>query len=176
MANVIIRNLYSPGLSTVTLSFYKTNLSIVFSPWVQEQGRQNKLNTKHFISTTISDENAAALYMLSKQISEGTQSDPVQYLIQCNKQTMLTFEYDTEKACLIIEKGAEKIFFEFPTHEYRIKEKGQIVTKVLQSGLIVFSETLGAYLSTVVADRHMDKHDKLYPTETQPQESAMKWR
>lgn len=159
MSNVYIRSIYAPGFSFITLSFFKTNLSISFTPWLSKDATgRSQYDTKKYVSTTINDENAATLYLLSKQITDGTLSNPVQYVIQCNKQAKLVFEYKPDpntgmKAYLTIEKGKDKILFEFPTSQYKAKENDQIVVKNIQSGLLVFTEALQAYLTAVGADR-----------------------
>jgi len=161
MNNVFIRNLYSHDYSFITLSFYKTNLSVRFTPWInQNQIGRSQYDAKKFIVTTISDESAASLYYLTKKITEGELNNPVQYLIECNNQTTLVFEYDAEKATFSIEKVREKIVFEFAVHQYQMKEEGQIVTKTIQSGLLAFSEVLQAYLTAVGADRQHEQQQE----------------
>ena len=108
--NVLIRNLYAPGFSFVTFSFYKTNLSISFTPWLgQNDVGISQYDTKNFLSTTINDESAASLYLLAKLILDGNQRTPLLYTIECNGQTKLTFEYRPDqnnqmRAYLSIEK------------------------------------------------------------------------
>ena len=158
MNNIYIRTLYSPGFSSVTLSFFKTKLSVGFSPWVsKDQTGRSRYDTKNFIAMTINDETAAALSFLAKQIIEGTLCNPVQYAIQGNKNTSRLFEFDGEKARLIIEKSKDMAAFEFIVHVYRTKEDGQLVTKIIQAGLLAFAEVLQAYLNAVGADRQPDK-------------------
>lgn len=157
MNSAYIRNLYSPGFSFITLSFYKTNLSVRFTPWInQNQTGRSQYDAKKFIVTTISDESAASLYYLAQKIAEGELNNPVQYVIECNNQITLVFEYDADKATLSIEKDREKIVFEFAVHQYRVKEDGRIVTKTIQSGLLAFAEVLQAYLTAVGADRQQE--------------------
>ena len=176
MNNIYIRAIYSPGFSYVTLSFFKTNLSVGFSPWVsKDQTGRNQYDTKKFVSTTINDEDVASLLWLSKQIIDGTLSNPIQYLIECNKYTSLLFTHDSDKTCLIIEKNKEKVVFEFPTHQYRVKEDGKIVTKTILSGLLVFSEALQAYLTAVGADRQQDKQTGTGFGASQVQGSSSVW-
>ena len=158
MNSAYIRNLYSPGFSFITLSFFKTNLSVRFTPWInQNQTGRSQYDAKKFIVTTISDESAASLYYLAKKIAEESLRDPVQYVIECNNKTTMVFEYDADKATLSIEKGREKIVFEFAVHQYRVKEDGRIVTKTIQSGLLAFGEVLQAYLTAIGADRQQEQ-------------------
>ena len=161
--NVYIRNIYAPGFSFITLSFFKTNLSISFSRWLgRDENGFSKYDTKNYISTTISDENVAALYLLSNRIVNEKLTNPVQFTIPCNKQSTITFEsgIDQEgqmKIRLYIEKGKETILFEFPIHKYKTRENDQIVEKTIQTGLIVFEEALQAYLTAIGADRQPEK-------------------
>lgn len=158
MQNIYIRNLYSPGYSFITLSFYKTNLSIGYTNWIgKDEVGFHKYDTKNYVSTTISDENVAALYSLTKQILAGTMKNPCQYVIQCNKQAVILFEHDLEKTQFNIEKNGEKIPFVFTVHKYKEKVNGRVVEKMIQTGLIVFAEVLHTYLSAVAADRQMNK-------------------
>lgn len=158
MQNIYIRNLYAPGFSLITLSFYKTNLSISYAPWIGENEiGLHRYDTKNYVSTTINDENVAALYSLTQQILNGTMKNPCQYVIQCNKQAVILFEYDLEKTQLNIEKNGEKIPFIFTVHKYKEKVNGKVVEKTIQTGLIVFAEVLHTYMSAVAADRQMNK-------------------
>ena len=158
------------------LSFYKTNLCLGFSPWMsKDQIGRDRYDTKTFISTTIDDISAASLYFLAKQIIEGTLNNPTQYLVQCNKQTSLLFENNAGTTRLIIEKGMDKIVFQFPVHEYRVKEDCKLATKTIQSGLIVFAEILEAYLTAVGADRQQDKQAGIDFNGFQTQSSSSVW-
>lgn len=171
--SVYIRNLYSPGFSYFRLSFYKTNLSISFSPWLREDKLGRSVYDKKSVVTTVSDENAATLHFLVKRIAEQELSTPVQFVIPCNNDTSLTFEFDGERARLTIEKKKEKVPFEFGVHRYKIKENGTVVEKVVQSGLLAFQKMLTAYLVAIAADRqHYGTIEELYP---QQQSFASSW-
>ena len=177
MNNVYIRTLYSPGFSFIMFSFYKTNLSIRFSPWIsKDKTGRNQYDTMKCLSTTISDENAAVLYYLAKKIVEGELNNPVYYPIQCNKQTTLRFEYDANKAYFSIEKDREKINFEFAAHQYQVKEDGRIVTKTIHAELLVFAEILHAYLTAVGADRQQEIQGGTEYGESQMPMSSSEWR
>jgi len=177
LSNIYIRNLYSPGFSSITFSFYKTNLSIRFTPWINKnQAGRSQYDTKRFVSTTISDESAASLYYLATKIVDDDQSNPVQYLIQCNNQTILRFEYDENKAILIIEKDGERIIFEFAVHQYRVKENGQVVTKIIQAGLLAFSEVLYAYLTAIGEDVQHEPQPETEFSESQSHMPVYSWR
>jgi len=163
MSNIHIRTIYSPDFAFVRCSFYKTNFSLSFYPWLSRDERGlSRYDMKNYLSTTISDENAAALYLLSRQIVEGCLSNPVRYVIPCNKQTQLIFEYGPDqntqmRASLTIEKQKDQIRLEFSVNRYKTKENGQIVEKTLQSGLWVFAEVLQTYLTEVGANWQPNK-------------------
>lgn len=60
-------------------------------------------------------------------------------------------------AYLVIDKNGETILFRFGIHQYKVKQNGQMVTKVIQSGLGVFVKTLNAYLTGIGTDLHLNK-------------------
>lgn len=168
---VYIRNLYSPGFSYIRLSFYKTNLSISFSPWLRSDKTGRSVYDKRSIMTTVGDENVAALSFLVKRIAEQELSTPVQFVIPCNNNTSLTFEFDGEQARLTIVKKDEKVAFEFVVHRYKTKENGMVVEKVVQSGLLAFKEVLTAYLTAITADRQ--QYDPIEDLYNQPQTQSL---
>lgn len=77
-ANYLIRTLYSPE-SSLSMSFYKTNLALSFSP--QPTGNYRREN-KIYISTTISDDNVAVLLSLCNSILTGELTS-MSYTIEC---------------------------------------------------------------------------------------------
>ena len=156
-----IRNLYAPEFSSIMLSFFKTNLSISFMPWLgrNDMGR-SQYDTKNSQRTTISDENAAALYSLARAIIDGKQTNPVQYVVERNKDTRLIFEYrqnqnNQMRAYLSLEKNGQTILFEFAVHLFKEKENGRVVVKEIQAGLEAFSQVMIAYLTAIGADRQL---------------------
>nr|WP_092067927.1 hypothetical protein [Dendrosporobacter quercicolus]NSL46847.1 hypothetical protein [Dendrosporobacter quercicolus DSM 1736] len=83
-------------------------------------------------------------------------------VLQCNNNTTLIFEYKPDQynqmdSYLTINKNNETISFKFKTHIYRVKEKGQMVTKIIQSGLGAFARMLDGYLPGINADGHLNK-------------------
>lgn len=58
---------------------------------------------------------------------------------------------------LLISKNNRMIPLRFGTIQYRVKEHGQMVTKVIQSGLGGFVKTLEAYLTGIGANLHLNK-------------------
>jgi len=83
-------------------------------------------------------------------------------VLQCSNNATLTFEYKLDqnnqmRAYLVIAKNNEVYPFLFPIHQYQVKENGQTITKVIQSGLGVFAKTLDGYLTGIGADNHLSK-------------------
>ena len=161
-ANTYIRTLYSPGFSFLMMSFFKTNLTLNFVPYLGKDnvGRSQYSKTE-FLSTTVNYEGAAALYMTAMPILDGNESQ-VELVLPCSNDATLIFEYKLDQnnqmsAYLVIDKNNETIPFRFGTHQFRAKENGQMVTKVLQSGLGAFTKTMEAYLSGIGADLHLSK-------------------
>ena len=154
--NTKIRTLYSYEKASVTLSFYKSNLTLSFSPWVGPANKyQTEYNQAQSLSTTISDDSAATLYFLAKNIVEGAIEDPIRCEIPCNKDAMIIFEYDPGQVYLTIEKYGRRIIFEFAIQRYLRKRKGDVDVCVVQSGLITFMKALEAYLTGISADRQV---------------------
>lgn len=160
--NTYIRTLYSEGFSFLMMSFFKTNLTLNFVPYLgkDNMGRSQYSKTE-FLSTTVHYEGAAALYMTAMPILNGNESQ-VELVLPCSNQATLIFEYKLNQnnqmgAYLLINKNNETIPFRFGTMQYRVKENGQVITKVIQSGLGAFAETLDGYLTGIGADLHLNK-------------------
>ena len=152
--NIYIKTSYSQGSASITYSFYKTNLSLRFTKWVGTNSvGLSEYDKTGALSTTISDESAAALYCIAKKIIAGKVKNPVLLEIPCNNDTKIIFEYYPEQAVLTIEKQGDRILFDFPCHIHKEKENGKTVEKIIWSGLIVFAMVLETYLSSVAADR-----------------------
>lgn len=153
--NYLIRTIYSTGLSSLTLSFYKTNLSLSFSPM---QLSNYKKENKIYISTTISDESVATILSFCQAILTGKQTTSMKYTIDCNNQTTLTFECEPNRdrqlqAYLTIEKNRQSTPFMFEIRPCKINENGREHIEFVQTGLIVFSKALEAYLTGIAAER-----------------------
>lgn len=154
--NTYIRTLYSPEKASITFSFYKTNLALSFSPWIGPAKKKlTEYNPTQSLSTTISDDSAATLYHLSKNIVAETIQDPFRCEIPCNKDAMIIFEYDPGQVYLTIEKNGSRVVFEFATQRYMQKERSGIDVRVVQSGLITFMKVLETYLTGISADRQV---------------------
>jgi hypothetical protein len=159
----VIRNLYSPGFSSIVVSFYNYNLSFGFSRYIGKNNAGMSEYEKSYLTTTVNYEGAALLYQIAMLIIYGKYSEnEIKTVLQCNNNATLTFEYKYDQnnqfvAYLTINKNNESISFKFATHTYKVKEDGQIITKVMQSGLGVFAKIIDGYLTATGADRHSDK-------------------
>lgn len=83
-------------------------------------------------------------------------------MFPCSNGATLIFEHKIDPnnqmaTYLLINKNNEMIPFSFGRVHCRIKENGQMVTKVIHSGLGVFAKTLDAYLSVIGSDLHLNK-------------------
>ena len=174
--NTYIKTLYSPERVSISFSFFKTNLALSFSPWIGPAKKKLvEYNGAKSLSTTISDDSAATLHHLAKNIVEGVIQDPIRYEIPCNRDAMIVFEYDPGQAYLSIEKNGSRIRFEFSIQRYLQKINGDVDVRVVQSGLIVFMKVLEAYLIAVSADRqHEGSIDESY-TKSQQQAFTSGW-
>lgn len=161
-ANTYIRTLYAEGFSSLMISFYKTNLTFGFSPY---SGKDNRglcqYNNKIFLSTSVNYESSSFLYSVAISILNGNENQ-VESVLACNNNSTLVFEYKPDpnnqmNAYLTINKNNMTIPFKFSTNQYKVNENGQMVTKVIQSGLGVFAKTLEAYLMGIGADLHLSK-------------------
>ena len=152
-ANYLIRTLYSSE-SSLSLSFFKTNLSLSFSPLPSGNYRREN---KRYLSTTSSDDTAAVLLSFCNSILKGELSS-MMYTINCNNNTRLHFECVADdrgstKVFLTIEKNRDRIPFAFKISECRILKNGREQVEYIQSGLIVFSKILEAYLTAIANER-----------------------
>lgn len=163
-ANTYIRTLCSTGFSALTISFYKTNLTFRFIPYIGKgKNGLDDYNRNSFLSTSINYERAALFMAIAMGIIDGRDADKeIEAVYPCLNGTTLFFEYKPDQnnqmnAYLVINKNNETIPFRFSTHQVQIKDNGQIVTKVIQSGLGNFAMILEAYLQGVGADIHLNK-------------------
>lgn len=160
--NTYIRTLYSPGFSSLMMSFFKTNLTLNFIPYL---GKNNvglsQYSKTEFLSTTVNYEGAAALYLAAMPILDGNGSQ-MELVLPCSNNTVLILEHKPDQdnqmsTYLLISKNNRMIPLRFGTIQYRVKENGQMVTKVIQSGLGGFVKTLEAYLTGIGANLHLNK-------------------
>jgi len=169
--STFIRNIYSPGFSYIMISFFNWNLSFYFAPFISQDddGRSKYDNTKRIV-TTIDYNGAALLYQIAMNIVNGLNSEnEIKAVLPCKKETTLTFDYkpgqnNQMEASLAIERDGVIIPFVFKTHTISVREKGQMVTTVIQAGLSVFAKIIEAYLMGIGAERHLSKFPEDFDT------------
>lgn len=161
-SNTYIRTLYAPGFSFLMMSFFRTNLTLNFVPYLGKDniGRSQYSKTE-FLSTTVNYEGAAAIYLTAMPILDGNENQ-VELVLPCSNNATLIFEYKPDQnnqmsVNLFIKKNNKTIPFRFGTIQCLVKENGQMVTKIIQSGLGAFVKTLEAYLSAIGSDLHLNK-------------------
>lgn len=164
LVNTYVRSLYSEGLSSIMISFFNTNLTLSFTPCIGKNHMGlDQYDFKKSLRTSINYEMVTFLYLVSKSIIDGKYAEQqVSAVLQCNNNTTLILEYKPDQynqmdSYLTINKNNETISFKFKTHIYRVKENGQMITKIIQSGLGAFVKTLDGYLTGINADGHLNK-------------------
>lgn len=157
-----IRNLYSDGLSYLNISFFNTNLSFKFHPFISKDSMgKSTYDMKNVLSTTVNFEGASALQQVAEDIING-KTQECNLPIPCAAGASLNLErklgQDGKMETIFsITKNSAKIDFKFNTISYQTKENGQIVTKTIETGLKAFEKTIDGYLTGINADRHLDK-------------------
>jgi hypothetical protein len=163
-ANTYIRTLYSPGFSYLAMSFFKTNLTLNFVPYIGNDSQGlNQYCRKTHLSTSITLQGAAYFYLTAMSvISEEDSKKQVESVLQCRNGTTLIFEYKPDQnnqmnAYLVIKKNNSAIPFMFSTLQYAANVNSQMVTKVMHADLLVFAKILDGYLAGIGADIHLNK-------------------
>lgn len=157
-----IRNFYADGISYMNASFFNTNLSFKFYPFIQkDQNGRDVYDLKNGVNTTVNFEGAYALYEAANDIINGKTSE-LNLPIPCAAGAELTLERKLGQNGLLetwfsISKNNRIIPFKFKTVTYQVKENGQVVTRVIECGLGAFMKTIEGYLTGINADRHLDK-------------------
>lgn len=157
-----IRNMYSDSISYLNISFFNTNLSFRFYPFLSKDNLgKSRYDTNHGQNTTVNYEGAYALYQMSKDIIEGKIQE-ANLVIPCAAGASLTFERKMGSSgqletWISISKNNVMIPFKFQTILQQVKENGQQVTRTIEVGLGVFMKTIDGYLTGINADRHLDK-------------------
>jgi hypothetical protein len=153
-ANIPIRTLYTPGFSSLAMSYFKTNLIFSFAPYIGKDDQElDKYCKKSFLSTSVNPDRAAFFYVQASRIIDGKNpEEQIEAVLPCYNGTTLTFAYKPNEnnqmvAYLVINKNNEMISFKFQTTEYADNIDGQMVTKIVQTGLITFHLILGCYLA-----------------------------
>ena len=166
--SMFIRALYSKGLSYLQMSFYQRNFSFRIVPCNGTKNSSLGFPTDRYdesqaLITSANYEGAAALYQAAMSIlNDKYAGNQVKITIPCNNDTTLELEYrpdqDNQMATfLAINKNNMTNSFKFSTHSYTVRENGQMVTKIIQSGLGAFAKTIDGYLCGVGADLHLSK-------------------
>lgn len=157
-----IRNMYSDGMAYLNISFFNTNLSFKFYPFLSKDdvGRSS-YDMNHPQNTTVNYEAAYALYQMSKDIIDNKVQE-CNMVIPCAGGASLTLERKMSQmgqleTILSINKNNTIISFKFQTFIQQVKENGQVTTKIIESGLGVFMKTINGYLEGINSDRHLDK-------------------
>ncbi len=160
--NTQVRNFYSDGLSYLNVSFFNTNLSFKFHPFISKDNLgKSTYDMKNPQNTTVNYEGASALDQVAEDIINGKIQE-CNLPIPCASGASLNLErklgQDGKMETIFsISKNNVTIPFKFNTIEYQTKENGQIVTKTIETGLKAFQKTIEGYLTGINADRHLDK-------------------
>ena len=162
--NTQVRNMYSDGLSYLNMKFYGVNFSLQLVPFVSKDanGRSIYDRTKG-VMTTIDYDAAYSIFKAANDIIQGKEAAQGLTLnIPCAAGAVVSLERKPGQSGQMetffsISKNNITIPFKFNTHSYQVKENGQMVTKVIESGLGTLAKTLDGYLSGINADRHLDK-------------------
>lgn len=157
-----IRNFYSDGMAYMNMKFFNTNLSFSLYPFISKDntGRSN-YDLKNGIQTTVNFEGAYALFQASKDIIDGKVQE-LNLPITCAAGAEIRMERKPDangrmETLFSISKNNVTITFRFPTVEQQVKENGQPVVKIIETGLGAFMKTVEGYLNGINADRHLDK-------------------
>ena len=167
--NTIIRKLYSPGYSALTMSLYKLNLTLSFAPFLKkENNNHDKYCFKSFQSTSIGYNEAAFFYLVTIPIMEGrAYSKQVEAELSCSNNTRLIFEHkldnDQMNSYLTIQKNNRTIPFMFPTRAVLVFSDGISDNRPVPTGLSVFAKALNGYLTGIGMDKHLSKLPALVP-------------
>ena len=163
-ANTYIKCLYSSGFSYIMMSYYRTNLVFTFRPYSgKNYNGLDQYDKNIFLSTSIDYDASATLYALSTAIISVKDAEKkVTAVLTCSNNTTLTFEYMPDQnnqwyAYLTINKNNQTIPFRFKTYTYQVQIDGQLVTRVIQSGLGIFAEVLKSYFSATGINNHLNK-------------------
>jgi hypothetical protein len=166
--STFIRSFYAPGYSSITVSYFNTNLSLRFYRY---SGKDNiglaQYDLKNGMTTTVNYEAASYLYQAAMFILKDINPEKeIRAVLPCNKAALI-FEYKSDQgnqmaAYLTIDKNNQSISFKFKTHQAQVKENGQTVTKVVQSGLGAFAMTVEGYLIGIGADIHLSKFPDIF--------------
>jgi hypothetical protein len=163
-ADTFLRNFYEPGHSSITVGYLNWNLSLGF---YQYSGKSNidgfdRYDFRNGITTAVNCDDASYLYRVAMFILNDINSEKeIRAVLECNNAALI-FEYKPDQnnqmaSSLTIEKNNQSISFKFKTHPVQVRENGQMLTKVVQSGLVAFAKTIEGYLTGIGTDLHLSK-------------------
>lgn len=169
--NTPVRTFYAAD-SFLAIGLFNSNLSLRLGLYDSNTGNFDNSNAQ---TTTIDYDKASVLHHIAKFISDGLDKNELRAMLPCNNGATLTLECKREQenqmaAYLILNKNNQTHSFKFPTHTFQVKKDGQVITEVIQSGLITFAKTLNGYLSGIGTDLHLSKLPDEFQEEN-PQES-----
>lgn len=157
-----IRSLYSDGMSCLNISFYNTNLSFRFYPFVSKDATgKSSYDLQHGVNTTVNFEGAYALASVADDIIDGKVME-TSTEIPCAAGASLRLERRQAmdgpmETIFTITKNGQMIPFRFSTMQQQIKVNGQIQTKIIETGLGALRKTIEGYLTGINAERHLNK-------------------
>ena len=158
--NVFIETLYAPGYSYLMMSNFRTYLTLKFVPCVGINKRGLwKYSKKIFLSTTLDPEGATYFLGAAMSILNGNEPQKkVEATLPCKNNAALTLQYGPDQnnqmvAYMVLNKNNLTIYFRFPTQQIQEMVDGQMVTKVIQSGLNNFAIILDRYIKETPTDQ-----------------------
>jgi hypothetical protein len=162
--NIFIRGLYSPGYSSLIISFFKGNLVFKFVPYVGKDARGfSRYSKETFLSTSINYGGASYFLLTAMSILYGEEADR-QLVAEypCSNGATLTLENKPDennqmRAYLVINKNKVTIPFSFDIQPYKLMVDGRMVPRIHQSGLGVFAFALEGYLRSTGINAHLSK-------------------
>jgi hypothetical protein len=153
--------MYSEGLSYMNIKFYNMTLSFSLQPFVSKDPTGKSLyNQQEALMTTVGWAGASAFWKLGMDIIEGKISKG-SVTIPCMQGASLTLEKklgaNGPETFFTISKNGKIVSFRFETHQSVVEENGQMIPKIIETGLIAFVKTINSYLEGTNTDRHLDK-------------------
>ena len=156
-----IRNMYSEGVSCMSIKFYNTSLSFQLYPYTgKDQNGRSRYDMRSGQNTTVNYEGAYALYQAANDII----MDKVQQTtlsVPCNGATLILERKlglnGQMETFFSISKNNVTIPFRFNTIDQQVNINGQPQTRTINVGLGAFAKTIEGYLTGINADRHLDK-------------------
>lgn len=159
-----IRTLYSEDMAYLTITFYNTNLSFKFVPFMgKDANGKNKYNEGKTVTTTINFEGATLLQQSALEVvNTFGPTDTIMVPIECNNGVRIIFERKLDQnnqmsSWLSIDKNGETVPFKFSSKIININKNGQATTKIIETGVLVLIKIIEGYLTGINASRHLNK-------------------